>query len=72
MKKKGFGLPLKQWMQGPLKTKVLICIEKLKERSAINSDTVDKFFTEYQEGKRGCTHIWHLVALEIWFQQFID
>jgi len=72
MKKKGFGLPLKQWMQGPLLPLVQAKMDALKERSLIRADTVTKWFEEYQRGHISATRIWHLVALELWFERFID
>lgn len=72
MNKKGFGLPLKQWMQGPLRPLVQAKIEMLKQRSLIHADTVTRWFDEYQKDRLPATRIWHLVALELWFERFID
>lgn len=72
MKKKGFGLPLEQWMQGPLKLLVCKSLESLKQRDMIVPETVERFYAEYQTGRRSASHIWHLVALELWFERFID
>lgn len=72
MKKKGFGLPLAQWMHGPLKTFVTQQLNALKEREIINSSYVDTMYNSYREGKMAPSRIWHLVALELWFQRFID
>ncbi len=72
MKKKGFALPVKQWMEGPLKPLVLKLIAALKQRPMTSPDAIERFFTEYQNGDRPASQIWHLVALELWFQRFID
>ncbi len=72
MKKKGFGLPHRKWMQGPLKKLVKDKIEKLKERRIICPQTVVKMYKKYMNQKIIYTKIWHLVALELWFERFID
>ena len=72
MKKKGFGLPLKQWMQGPLLPLVKDKIELLKDRPLIRAETITRWFDEYQSGRIPALQIWHLVALELWFEYFID
>jgi asparagine synthase (glutamine-hydrolysing) len=72
MKKKGFGLPLKQWMQGSLKSVVENKLEKLKERNIFIPQELNKRHEQYQLGKRNFTEIWQLVAVEMWFEAFID
>jgi asparagine synthase (glutamine-hydrolysing) len=72
MKKKGFSLPLRQWMNGPLKPIVDSCLIKLQERPEVQRATISEWRTQYAEGRLPSTRIWHLVALELWFEQFID
>ena len=72
MKKKGFTLPLAQWMHGPLKELVDCSLDKLSQRPEIQSDTVRKWHNEYIHGSLSPYRIWHLVSLELWFEQFID
>lgn len=72
MKKKGFGLPLKLWMSGSLKILVEEKINALKSRSMIHSDTVTNCYEAYLRGQFSATRLWHLVALELWFERFID
>ena len=72
MKKKGFGLPLKQWMQGSLKSVVENKWEKLKERNIFIPEELNKRYEQYQLGKRNFTEIWQLVAVEMWFESFMD
>lgn len=72
MKKKGFGLPLKQWMRGPLKPLVIDSLQKLSQRSEVNGDAISLWCQAYEKNSFPHSWIWHLVILELWFQQFID
>jgi asparagine synthase (glutamine-hydrolysing) len=72
MKKKGFGLPLSQWMRGPLKPLIQSSLSQLKQRSEINSMAVSACLAAYEEGRLRPERVWHLVALELWFRSFID
>ena len=72
MKKKGFGLPMRQWMLGPLKPLVNTSLERLRERPEVQGDTINRYHDAYQQGSFSPDRIWHLVALELWFEQFID
>ena len=72
MQKKGFGLPLKHWMQNQLKQTVTNSIKLLCQRNEINADKIQKMFQAYEQDKLIPQRIWHLVALEKWFEEFID
>jgi asparagine synthase (glutamine-hydrolysing) len=72
MKKKGFGLPLYHWMQGPLKSLVEDKLERLKQRRIINSQSISYIYKKYIHQKISHSKVWHLVALELWFERFID
>ncbi len=70
MKKKGFGLPVKHWMRGALQPLVEEKLAKLRSRRFINGATVQRWFDQYQDGRRPAHHIWHLVALQTWCETF--
>jgi len=72
MKKKGFGLPLKQWIQGPLLGMVRQKLTRLAEREMFSKQYIELCFNEYEQGRKSATHIWHLVALELWYERFIE
>jgi asparagine synthase (glutamine-hydrolysing) len=72
MKKKGFGLPLEQWMRGPLKPLVERSLDRLRGREEVNAETVTAWHVAYEQGHLRPSRIWHLVALELWFEHFID
>jgi asparagine synthase (glutamine-hydrolysing) len=72
MKKKGFGLPLRQWMLGPLKGMVSDKLARLRQRPDISANVVRKWEEDYKNGIRSPQKIWHMVAMELWFERFID
>jgi asparagine synthase (glutamine-hydrolysing) len=72
MKKKGFSLPLKQWMDGPLKPLVKEKLVKLEKRKEIRQGVPCRWLREYEAGNRTYSLIWHLASLEMWFESFID
>jgi asparagine synthase (glutamine-hydrolysing) len=72
MKKKGFSMPLEQWMRGPLRELVHMCLDRLKDRPQVNAAYIDASFENYKRGSLRASGIWHLVALELWFERFID
>ena len=72
MKKKGFGLPLKQWLSGHLKFLLEDKLKRLEMRKEIRDGIPNKWLLEYQAGNRSPNQIWHLAVLEMWFETFID
>jgi asparagine synthase (glutamine-hydrolysing) len=72
MKKKGFGLPLAQWMKGPLKDRIVSSLDRLETREEIQPDGIRDLRRRHAQGRLSHNKIWHLVALELWFQRFID
>ena len=72
MKKKGFSLPLKQWMDGPLKSFVNEKLANLENRNEIRKGVPFRWHREYKAGNKNFGVIWHLTSLEMWFSSFID
>jgi asparagine synthase (glutamine-hydrolysing) len=72
MKKKGFALPVKLWMSDQLKPLVEQKLDLLKQRDFVNEYTVTTWNKEFSKGLRDYSQIWHLVALELWYEKFID
>ena len=72
MKKKGFALPLKQWMQGPLSSLVKKKLSSLKQRDIFVHDYINECLNRFESGDYNVTHTWHLTMLEMWFERFIE
>lgn len=71
MTKKGFGLPLKQWMKGPLANIVENEISDLAKLPFIEASTVDDWYSSYQKGQFNYQKVWHLSALSLWYKRFM-
>lgn len=72
MTKKGFSMPVRQWLGGPLREVVDKSLAALAERDAINALAVRQWHDKYRQGRLDATKLWHLVALELWYEKFID
>lgn len=71
-KKKGFSLPLRHWVEGPLKPVVMEKLADLGKREEIRSERIEKWLQQYLSGNKRVSLIWHLACLEMWFETFID
>jgi asparagine synthase (glutamine-hydrolysing) len=72
MKKKGFGLPLEQWMRGPLSEITNTSLDRLARRPEVQGSTIREWHLLHKQGGLPPQRIWHLVALDLWFEEFID
>ncbi len=72
MPKKGFRLPYGTWMRGPLKEILHQKIDTLAQRDLFDGTRVRTYLDEFEAGKRSYSHVWHLVAVELWLELFID
>lgn len=72
MEKKGFGLPLKQWLYGPLSQLVVDKLSALKKRDLFNCNYITDCIKKYEKRTCSASHTWHLVMLELWFERFIE
>ncbi len=72
MQKKGFGLPLKQWLDGPLRNFVENKLFLLERREMFNDRYIRHNRLKFKAGNYHYTRIWHLVMLELWYETFIE
>jgi asparagine synthase (glutamine-hydrolysing) len=73
MPKRGFGLPVGRWMQKELKELTETSLESLKKRDIFNNKRIDELYNTFKQGKPHLyKKVWHLVMVELWYQQFID
>lgn len=74
-KKAGFGAPIRSWITGDLKDMVhdLLSEERIRKRGYFNYAYCRKILDDEFSGKEyNSNHIWQLLTLELWHQQFID
>lgn len=68
-KKKGFGMPIGSWMQGPLKDYLISYLnyERIKQGGIFNPKTVCRVVDEHMSGKRdNRKQLWSLLVFEVW------
>lgn len=68
-KKKGFGIPIKEWLKADLYEFAKHHISNLVQRKNVVNRHALELLEEHKEGKAIHTHrIWALICLEIWFK----
>jgi asparagine synthase (glutamine-hydrolysing) len=72
MKKKGFGMPISLWMDGPLSTLVAGSLLSLQGRREVRASTVRNWIKKYEAKQIAYSKIWHLVNLDLWFKRFMS
>ena len=68
MKKKGFGLPVARYLQGPLAGVTKTALDQVGSRGVFTTAAL----TLAREGRFSAERTWQMAAVELWFQRFID
>ncbi|MCB9651483.1 MAG: asparagine synthase (glutamine-hydrolyzing) [Deltaproteobacteria bacterium] len=71
--KKGFGVPIAQWIRGPLRDLAhdLLDPAKLRREGLLNADEVTRLLREHDEGRADHRKpLWTLMALELWMERY--
>jgi asparagine synthase (glutamine-hydrolysing) len=72
-RKKGFGVPIAEWLKGPLKATLLELLseKRLKEQGIFNPDHVNLLLRQHFEGKRdNRKRLWTLFMFQKWWEQY--
>lgn len=70
--KMGFGVPLAEWLRGPLRdwASSLLETEKIKTQGILDPDLVAKKWQEHLSGHRNRQHlIWHILMFQAWLEK---
>ncbi|MEK7464049.1 MAG: asparagine synthase (glutamine-hydrolyzing) [Patescibacteria group bacterium] len=73
-KKKGFGMPIAEWIRGDLKPLILDVLgeKSLKEMNLFNSDFVSWLVGEHMAGKKdNRKQIWTLLIFALWWRKWV-
>jgi len=72
MKKKGFGLPLKSWMESDLVDYVGSNMSELLSRVDVGKNSINSEYEKYKidEKKMNYSKIWHLISLNRWLNNY--
>lgn len=74
--KQHFGLPLDEWLNGPLKgwANDMLSVEQLKKQNYLDAELVSKAWQVYQSGKRdkvSAKAIWTALMFQSWSQRWL-
>jgi asparagine synthase (glutamine-hydrolysing) len=70
--KAGFGIPLDDWLRGPMKTwaEKLIDIDRLSNEGFLNPEIVHEIWNQHIEGKRNWSfRLWSILMFQSWLEQ---
>jgi asparagine synthase (glutamine-hydrolysing) len=71
-KKKGFGVPVAEWLKGPLRPWVeeLFSSASLKQHGVLSTPGVQRLWTDHLAGVRDNRKpLWSMVVLLLWMQE---
>jgi asparagine synthase (glutamine-hydrolysing) len=71
--KMGFGIPLGEWLRGPLRdwAETLLDEKRLREADLLDVTTVRRFWKEHLGGSRNWQYlIWDVLMLEAWRERW--
>jgi asparagine synthase (glutamine-hydrolysing) len=73
--KMGFGVPIDEWLRGPLKPLAYdtLLSQSARQRGLLRPDYVRSLLDEHCAGRRDHHYrLWALLMLELWFRMWID
>ena len=73
--KRGFSIPLKNWLRGPLRPMLtdLLAPERVRRRGLFRPQCLERWMAEHLAGQANHSHrLWGLMVLELWQQRVLD
>jgi asparagine synthase (glutamine-hydrolysing) len=73
--KKGFGVPVADWLKGKLRplARDLLSPERLRRNGLFNADYVERLQVEHERGAANHRKLlWTLLMFELWHESFIE
>ena len=71
--KTGFGIPIGEWLKGPLFEwgESLITKEKISDKGYLNYDEVNKCWQEHQSGQfNWSSRLWTILMFQAWIEKY--
>jgi len=72
-KKKGFGIPVAEWLKGPLRDRLcdLLCPARIKSAGYLRPEVVARLVEEHLRGRRDNRKpLWTLMSFEMWRDRY--
>ena len=72
--KKGFGIPIAEWLKGRLNPLLneMLAPERLRSQGLFDSDYVQKLISEHETAKASHhKELWTLLVFQLWYDQFL-
>jgi len=69
--KKGFSVPLSQWLRGPLRewAQALLEPSRLREGGLFHAAPIQRRWQEHVSGRRDwSTHLWSILMVQAWLE----
>jgi asparagine synthase (glutamine-hydrolysing) len=71
--KRGFGIPLENWLRGPLKewAQSYMNVSRLKQEGVFQADETVAVWNDFLNGKPGSHHfIWNVIMFQLWSESW--
>jgi len=71
--KTGFGLPLDEWLRGPMRewAENLLCEQKIRDQGFLNPAVVTRTWQEHLSGNRNwLTRLWTVLMFQAWLEEW--
>jgi asparagine synthase (glutamine-hydrolysing) len=71
--KKGFGIPLSDWLRGPLSDWMndLLSVERINRQGIVSSDIVTRLLVEHNKGSHDHGKLlWNLISMSVFLDSY--
>jgi len=72
MKKRGFPVPLAQWMRAELYEEICCILKSETARPFLNPDVMQTLLNEHKSGKDNTRKIWTIVVFILWVESYMQ
>ena len=73
--KMGFGVPIENWLRGPLRdwAESLLSVDRIRKDGFLDSTQIEQMWNEHISGKRNWHHnIWNILMFQSWYEETLE